>query len=77
MSVTGDPDGEPMRTGPAISDVLAGMFAAWGILAALDARERTGVGQRVDSTLLGSDLAAMPNVLSRHRHGRVTPTRGQ
>ena len=44
MSVTGDPDGEPMRSGASISDVLAGMFAAWGILAALYARERTGVG---------------------------------
>ncbi|HEY7779565.1 MAG TPA: CoA transferase [Ktedonobacterales bacterium] len=75
MSVTGDPDGEPMRTGPAISDVLAGMFAAWGILAALYARERTGVGQRVDSTLLGSDLAAMPNVLSRYFATGVSPRR--
>jgi crotonobetainyl-CoA:carnitine CoA-transferase CaiB-like acyl-CoA transferase len=65
MSVTGEPEGNPMRTGPAISDVLAGMFAAWGIAAALYARERTGRGQRVDSTLLGADLAAMANIVSR------------
>jgi formyl-CoA transferase/CoA:oxalate CoA-transferase len=66
MSVTGEPDGDPMRVGPAISDVLAGMFAAWGIVNALYARHRTGQGQRVDSTLLAADLAVMPNILARY-----------
>jgi crotonobetainyl-CoA:carnitine CoA-transferase CaiB-like acyl-CoA transferase len=65
MSVTGAPDGDPMRLGPAISDVLAGMFAAWGILAALYTREHTGRGQRVDATLLAADLASMPNIVAR------------
>lgn len=75
MSVTGEPDGDPMRTGPAISDVLAGMFAAWGIAAALYAREQTGQGQRVDSTLLGADLAAMANIVSRYFATGVSPRR--
>jgi crotonobetainyl-CoA:carnitine CoA-transferase CaiB-like acyl-CoA transferase len=66
MSVTGAPDGDPMRLGPAISDVLAGTFAAWGTLAALYARERTGRGQRVDATLLAADLACMPNIVARY-----------
>lgn len=75
MSVTGEPDGDPMRTGPAISDVLAGMFAAWGIATALFARERTGQGQRVDTTLLGADLAAMANIVSRYFATGVSPKR--
>lgn len=75
MSVTGEPDGDPMRTGPAISDVLAGMFAAWGIAAALFARERTGRGQRVETTMLGADLAAMANIVSRYFATGVSPKR--
>lgn len=75
MSVTGEPDGDPMRTGPAISDVLAGMFAAWGIAAALFARERTGRGQMVETTLLGADLAAMANIVSRYFATGVSPKR--
>lgn len=75
MSVTGEPDGDPMRTGPAISDVLAGMFAAWGIAGALYARERTGRGQRVDATLLGADLAAMANIVSRYFATNEPPRR--
>ncbi|HEV2239333.1 MAG TPA: CoA transferase [Ktedonobacterales bacterium] len=66
MSVTGTPEGDPMRLGPSISDVLAGVFAAWGILTALYARERTGRGQRVDATLLAADLACMPNIVARY-----------
>jgi glutaryl-CoA transferase len=75
MSVTGTPDGDPMRLGPAISDVLAGVFGAWGILAALFARERTGRGQRVDATLLAADLASMPNIVARYFATGVAPQR--
>ncbi|HYM31156.1 MAG TPA: CoA transferase [Candidatus Cybelea sp.] len=51
MSVCGDEDGPPHRLPPPISDIGAGMFAAIGILAALAARERTGLGQFVDTSL--------------------------
>jgi crotonobetainyl-CoA:carnitine CoA-transferase CaiB-like acyl-CoA transferase len=75
MSVTGEPDGDPMRLGPSISDVLAGMFAAWGVLAALFTREHTGRGQRVDATLLAADLACMPNIVARYFATGKAPTR--
>lgn len=48
MSITGEPDGAPMKTGGALSDMIAGSYAALGILAALRERERSGLGQAVD-----------------------------
>lgn len=60
-SITGDPDGLPVRAGLPICDILAGLFAQQGILAALYARERTGRGQRVETTLLGATVAALGN----------------
>jgi len=62
MSITGAPDGEPMKVGVAIVDVTAGLFAVSGILAALHARRATGRGQRVDVSLLESALAWLANV---------------
>lgn len=64
MSITGEPDGEPMKVGVAISDVTAGLHAATAILAALAARERTGVGDRVDVALLDSTVSWLANVAS-------------
>jgi crotonobetainyl-CoA:carnitine CoA-transferase CaiB-like acyl-CoA transferase len=61
MSITGDTAGPPQKVGVALVDVLAGLFATVGILAALAHRERTGVGQRVDLNLLSSLLAALVN----------------
>lgn len=61
MSITGPADGEPQKVGVALVDVLAGLFATVGILAAVHHRERTGVGQRIEVTLLGSLLAALVN----------------
>jgi crotonobetainyl-CoA:carnitine CoA-transferase CaiB-like acyl-CoA transferase len=61
MSITGDPDGEPQKVGVALVDVITGLFAAVGILAALRHRERTGEGQRVEVDLLSSLLAALVN----------------
>jgi formyl-CoA transferase len=48
MSITGEPDGAPMKTGGALSDMIAGSYAALGIVAALRERERSGLGQAVD-----------------------------
>jgi crotonobetainyl-CoA:carnitine CoA-transferase CaiB-like acyl-CoA transferase len=61
MSITGPADGDPQKVGVALVDVLAGLFTTVGILAAVHHRERTGVGQRVDVTLLGALLAALVN----------------
>lgn len=61
MSITGSPEGEPQKVGVALVDVLAGLFASVGILAALRHRDRTGEGQRVEVDLLSSLLAGLVN----------------
>jgi formyl-CoA transferase len=57
MSVTGEPDGNPVKCGIPIGDLSAGLFGAVGILSALHARERTGRGQYVDTSLFEGALA--------------------
>lgn len=59
MSVTGTPDGEPVRIGYPSVDVTAGLLAYGGIMTALWAREKTGRGQRVESSLLAGQVATM------------------
>jgi crotonobetainyl-CoA:carnitine CoA-transferase CaiB-like acyl-CoA transferase len=54
MSLTGDPDGEPTKVGVPIADLLAGMYGAYGVLAALHERAATGRGQVVRTSLLSS-----------------------
>ncbi len=66
MSVTGPPDGDPTRSGIALADLAAGMFATSAILAALFAREKTGKGQRIDMALLDSQVALMSYVASNY-----------
>jgi crotonobetainyl-CoA:carnitine CoA-transferase CaiB-like acyl-CoA transferase len=57
MSVTGEPDGDPVKCGIPIGDLSAGLFCAVGILSAVVARERTGRGQRIDTSLFEGALA--------------------
>jgi len=57
ISVTGDEDGPPVKSGIPVSDLAAGLFGAYGILCALEHRERTGEGQLVDTSLLEAALA--------------------
>ncbi len=57
MSVTGEPGGPPVKCGVPIADLAAGLYAANGIMAALIARERTGTGQHVETSLFESALA--------------------
>ena len=64
MSITGEPDeqgGAPQKVGVAISDIMAGMYAATAILAALRSRERTGRGQHIDVPLYDSQVAWLAN----------------
>ncbi|WP_366655451.1 CaiB/BaiF CoA-transferase family protein [Fodinicurvata sp. EGI_FJ10296] len=61
MSLTGDPEGEPTKVGVGIADVMCGMYATVGILAALRHRERTGEGQHIDVALFDCQLAWLIN----------------
>ena len=62
MSITGEPEGRPMKVGVAISDVVSGLFGAVSVLAGLLARERdVAKGQRIDVSLLQSTLAVLVN----------------
>jgi crotonobetainyl-CoA:carnitine CoA-transferase CaiB-like acyl-CoA transferase len=62
MSITGEPEGTPVKVGVAVVDVLTGQNAAIAILAALRERERSGRGQRVEVSLFDSALAGLVNV---------------
>jgi crotonobetainyl-CoA:carnitine CoA-transferase CaiB-like acyl-CoA transferase len=85
MSITGTPDGPPVRLGVAIADIVSGMFAAYGISMALFARERTGRGQEVDVAMLDAVTALLtyqagnffassqPPVRLGNRHPSIAP----
>lgn len=64
MSVTGEPDGEPIKVGVAVADLFAGQNAVIAILAALQARTFTGQGQYLDISLFDSELGWLANVAS-------------
>lgn len=59
MGTTGEEGGPPVKVGVAVADIAAGMFAAFGVLAALRVRDRTGAGQVVDVSMLDSQVAWM------------------
>ncbi|MEO8476118.1 MAG: CoA transferase [Actinomycetota bacterium] len=73
MSVTGARNGEPMKAGVALLDVVTGLYAAIGILAALAERERTGAGRHVSVSLFDASVAAMVNQASNYLIGGVVP----
>lgn len=75
MSVTGEVDGAPMRVGVAIVDLVTGLYSAVAILGALQARTRSGKGQRVDLSLLESCLAVMPNLTAGYLMAGAKPVR--
>jgi len=75
MSVTGAPEGPPMRVGESFGDLCAGLFAAWGILAALHGRERSGRGQHLDIAMTDSLFSMMVTALSLQLYGDAPPQR--
>jgi crotonobetainyl-CoA:carnitine CoA-transferase CaiB-like acyl-CoA transferase len=75
MSVTGEPDGLPLKVGVALVDVIAGLYAAVGILAALEHRRESGEGQLVEVDLLSALLAALVNQSSAYTVAGVVPSR--
>jgi crotonobetainyl-CoA:carnitine CoA-transferase CaiB-like acyl-CoA transferase len=75
MSLTGTPDGPPLRSGISVFDVMTGLHSVIGILAALHHRDRTGEGQHIEANLLSSALSALVNQTSAYVAGGVVPTR--
>ncbi|MBN3513539.1 CaiB/BaiF CoA transferase family protein [Mycolicibacterium nivoides] len=73
MSVTGTEPGDPTKAGVAMVDVLAGLHALSGILAALAHRDRTGAGQRVDTNLFSVLLSSMVNQASGYLGAGTVP----
>lgn len=61
MSITGDPAGQPTKTGYATADIFTGMYASVGILAALRRRDQTGEGATLDLALMDAQVAVMAN----------------
>jgi formyl-CoA transferase len=75
MSITGEPDGAPMKVGVAIVDITAGMLACSAVLAALRVSEATGRGQLIDMSLFDAHLSWLANVGSNYLVTGETPGR--
>ncbi|WP_447919635.1 CaiB/BaiF CoA transferase family protein [Achromobacter aegrifaciens] len=75
MSLTGEPQGTPMKVGVGIADVMTGMYAAVGILAALRHRDLTGMGQHIDISLLDSQIAWLVNAGTNYLAEQEAPAR--
>ncbi len=75
MSVTGEPDGPPLKVGAPLIDVMCGLNATIGVLAALHARARDGRGQRVEVSLMDTALAGLLNQASAHLNTGSVPGR--
>ncbi|MEX3982102.1 CaiB/BaiF CoA transferase family protein [Paraburkholderia sp. EG287A] len=75
MSLTGVPEGEPMKVGVGIADVMTGMYAAVGILAALQHRQRSGEGQHIDISLLDTQVSWLVNAGTNYLTDGKLPTR--
>ena len=75
MSITGEAAGEPMKVGVGVADVVCGLYAATGILAALRHRDATGEGQHIDIALVDSTMAWLVNQGLNYLTSGVSPTR--
>ena len=79
MSITGQPDGAPgegpLRVGVAITDVFTGIYATTAILAAIEVRHRTGVGQRIDMSLLDVGMTILANQAAGYLNTGAVPQR--
>lgn len=79
MSLTGRPEGEegagPMKVGVALTDILTGLYATVGVLAALNQREQSGIGQHIDVALLDVQVACLANQAMNYLTTGVSPKR--
>jgi glutaryl-CoA transferase len=75
MSITGEPDGQPQKSGMAITDIFTGVYASTAILAAVHQRHQTGVGQHIDMALLDCAVAITGNQAMNYLTTGKAPTR--
>jgi crotonobetainyl-CoA:carnitine CoA-transferase CaiB-like acyl-CoA transferase len=75
MSITGEPDGRPLKVGVALVDVLAALNATIGVLAAVEQRHRTGKGDRVQVSLFDAAMSALINQASGYLLAESVPGR--
>ncbi|MBY6186750.1 CoA transferase [Marinobacter hydrocarbonoclasticus] len=75
MSITGSPQGEPQKVGVALTDIMTGLYATVGILAALNERQQSGQGQNIDLALLDVTAATLANQATNALVGGLNPGR--
>jgi CoA:oxalate CoA-transferase len=75
MDATGSPDGPPTLIGESVSDVVSGLFASWGVLAALLSREKTGKGTHVDVSMFDATLSLSATLVARFAATGIAPQR--
>jgi crotonobetainyl-CoA:carnitine CoA-transferase CaiB-like acyl-CoA transferase len=75
MATTGTPDGEPMRAAPPISDLIAGLYCAFGVVNALRARDTTGKGQRVEAAMVNGMVSMLAYLASEYFSQGQEPAR--
>ncbi len=75
MSITGEPEGEPMKVGVGIADVMCGLYATTAILAAIRHRDQTNEGQQIDIALVDTQIAWLVNAGTNYLVSGKSPTR--
>jgi len=75
MSITGEPDGPPLKPGVAMADLSSGLYAAVSVLIALRHAERTGQGQHIDCSLLDTQIAMLANQALNYLVSGIEPVR--
>ncbi|MGE0699002.1 MAG: CaiB/BaiF CoA transferase family protein [Hyphomicrobiaceae bacterium] len=75
MGATGEPGGDPMRAAPPISDLIAGLYCAYGVVNALRARDQTGTGQRVEAAMVNGMVSMLAYLASEYFSTGKEPAR--
>ena len=75
MSVNGEPDGPALRSGPPMTDLIAGLYAAWGVVCALRARDLNGCGQRVEAPMMNGIMSLFAYLASDYLASGRLPAR--
>jgi crotonobetainyl-CoA:carnitine CoA-transferase CaiB-like acyl-CoA transferase len=71
MAMTGEHDGPPLKAGPSITDIVTSFLLCFSVVTALRARDRDGVGQKIELNLADSGFATMPNLVTEYLHTHV------